>query len=190
MSKEIIGQDLVELPTAADETGAPDEQRRRFMFRDLLDDVRMDRRGFLGASMAMGAFGAMAGFAPDAEAQTPGAPGQLTCHVLDTYSGRPGGGMRVDLSVPDGSGWKVVKSTVTTDTGRPLEPLMSGDTLVPGNYMVEFFHADYFKARAYLPTPAFFDRVVHFFNVPAKTTRYHLTLVTAPWGYTTYRWKE
>lgn len=117
--------------------------------------------------------------------------GRLTCHVLDTYGGRPGGGMRVDLSMQDAGGtWKPVKSAMTVDSGRTAEPLMTGTGMQTGNFMLEFFHADYFKARAYLPTPAFYDRVVHFFEVPQPTTRYHITLVAAPWGYTTYRWKE
>ncbi|GAA5158358.1 hydroxyisourate hydrolase [Viridibacterium curvum] len=166
------------------------DSRRDFLFRGLLDDVQMDRRDFLGGAMAMGAMGALMGMPESASAQTPAGPGQLTCHVLDTYAGRPGGGMRVDLSVPDGTGWKVIKSTVTQETGRPLEPLMSGDSLKTGRYMLEFFHSDYFKRSAFLPAPAFFDRVVHFFEIPTLATRYHITLVTAPWGYTTYRWKE
>ena len=160
--------------------------RRQFLTRGLLDDANVDRRGFLGASLALGAFAALPATA-DAQAS---AEGRLTCHVLDTYSGRPGGGMRVDLSIMDTGTWKLVKSAMTVDSGRTADPLMSGAGMQTGNFMLEFFHADYFKARAFLPNPPFFDRVVHFFSVPSKTVAYHITMVTAPWGYTTYRWKE
>ena len=160
--------------------------RRNFLTRGLLDDTSMGRRDFLGATLALGALAAL-----PATANAQGvAAGRLTCHVLDSYSGRPGGGMRVDLSIQEGGAWKLVKSALTVDSGRTADPLMSGDGMQTGNFMLEFFHAEYFKVRAFLPTPPFYDRVVHFFAIPAKTVAYHITLVTAPWGYTTYRWKE
>ncbi|CAN5696428.1 hypothetical protein BH09PSE5_BH09PSE5_47280 [soil metagenome] len=165
---------------------------------DLVHDVAHDsapsrtpfsRRDFLGGSLAAAGSLAVA-MPPSALAQTAPGAGQLTCHVLDTYAGRPAGGMRVDLSILEGTTWKQIKSVMTTDPGRPAEPLMRGEGMLTGQFMLEFFHADYFKARAFLPNPPFFDRVTHFFNVPGPATRYHITLVTAPWGYTTFRWKE
>ena len=160
--------------------------RRNFLTRVLQDDTSLGRRDFLSASLALGAFAALPGTA-DAQGV---AAGRLTCHVLDTYSGRPAGGMRVDLSLQEGGAWKLVKSALTVDSGRTADPLMTGDGMQTGNFMLEFFHAEYFKVRAFLPTPPFYDRVVHYFAIPVKTVAYHITLVTAPWGYTTYRWKE
>ena len=145
----------------------------------------LSRRDLMGASLAFGAAAAL----PTSAAAQAGA-GQLTCHMLDTYGGRPGGGLRVDLSKLVAGSWTLVKSAITVDSGRTADPLMSGDSMQTGQFMLEFFHADYFKARAYLPSTPFFDRVVHFFDVPKTSTRYHITLVAAPWGYTTYRWKE
>jgi len=146
----------------------------------------MSRRGFLGAGAAIGS---LALGPPEVLAQSHD-EGRLTVHVLDTYAGRPGGGMRVDLSMQDGDSWKPVKSATTVASGRTAEPLMSGAGMLTGNFMLEFFHAEYFRRGAFLPQPAFYDRVVHFFAVPSKSSKTHITIVTAPWGYTTARWKE
>lgn len=159
---------------------------RRALFTAPADGAAsLPRRDFIGAGLALGAGAALS---TSASAQTAG--GQLTCHMLDTYDGRPGGGLRVDLSKLVGGAWTLVKSAITVDSGRTAEPLMSGDGMQTGQFMLEFFHADYFKTRAYLPSTPFFDRVTHFLEVPKTTTRYHITLVASPWGYTTYRWKE
>jgi 5-hydroxyisourate hydrolase len=152
----------------------------------------MDRRALLGGGLT---FGALAVMTDAADAQTvPAAasagPGRLTCHVLDTYSGRPGEGMKVELSMRDGAGWKLIKSAMTVPSGRTADPLMTGDGMLTGEFMLEFFHSDYFGKRAFLPNPPFYDKVVHFFSIAAKDTKYHITMVAAPWGYSTFRWKE
>lgn len=36
--------------------------------------------------------------------------GRLTTHVLDTASGIPAAGMKVELSILEGGGWKLLKS--------------------------------------------------------------------------------
>lgn len=162
-----------------------DSKRREFFSGGLLDEA-ISRRDFLGASAALGALAALP---MTAQAQQP-IDGRVTVHVLDTYAGRPGGGMRVDLSAQEGGAWKLVKSAMTVATGRTAEPMMSGDAMRTGDFMLEFFHADYFRRGAFLPQPSFYDRVVHFFSVPTMKTNYHITIVTAPWGYTTGRWKE
>jgi 5-hydroxyisourate hydrolase len=167
------------------------QDRRDFMLRGLLDEPTMDRRDFLGAGLAIGAMGAAGTLALGPEtAHAQAGVGRLTCHALDTYSGRPAGGMRVNLSIQEGTGWKLLKNVMTVDSGRTAEPLMTGEGMLTGNFMLEFFHSEYFKARAFLPNPPFYDRVVHFLSVPNKSATYHITLVAAPWGYTTFRWKE
>ncbi len=115
---------------------------------------------------------------------------RLSMHMLDTIRGEGAAGIRVDFSKLEGGSYKLVRTITTNEAGRTAEPLMTGDAMLTGNFMLEFFHAVYFKARAYPPAPPFFDRVTHFFSIPAKMTAYHITMVAAPWGYTTYRWKE
>jgi 5-hydroxyisourate hydrolase len=155
-------------------------------------NLAIDRRSLLAAGLTIGALSvgeASAQAVPPAAVGASG-PGRLTCHVLDTYSGRPAEGMKVELSTRDGAAWKLVRSAMTVGTGRTAEPLMTGEAMLTGDFMLEFFHADYFGRRAFLPNPPFYDRIVHFFAVPAKETKYHITMVAAPWGYSTFRWKE
>jgi 5-hydroxyisourate hydrolase len=146
------------------------------------------RRDFMSSAMFAGASAAMLSALPGiAQAQAP-TEGHIGVFILDTYAGRPAIGMRVDLSIQDGNGWKPVNSYASWRPG--VEPLMRGDAMVTGNYMLEFFHSEYFRPRAFLPNPPFYDRVVHFFNVPSKQTPIHITFIGSPWGYTTARWKE
>ncbi len=156
---------------------------------DMTHDPMLDRRALLGGGLTLGLLTAMNEEAA-AQAAAPSGPGRLTCHVLDTYTGKPGEGMKVELFTRDGAGWKVVKSVVTTATGRTQDPLFAGDGMMTGDFMLEFSHADYFKQRAFLPNPPFYDKVVHYFSIPTKETKYHITMVASPWGYSTFRWKE
>ena len=52
--------------------------------------------------------------------------GRLTTHVLDTASGRPAAGLRIDLYRRDGDSRTQVLSVVTNDDGRVDAPLMEG----------------------------------------------------------------
>jgi hydroxyisourate hydrolase len=115
--------------------------------------------------------------------------GALTCHVLDTHSGRPAEGIRIELSIRDGAGWKPVVTMVTTATGRTAAPLLAGDQMIAGAYRLEFCHADYFGPKAPLSDPPFYDRVAHFFAIHSPDDHFHITMIASPWGYSTYRWK-
>ena len=158
---------------------------------DTMSEVSLDRRALLGGGLTLGLLTATnEEAAAQAAATTASGPGRLTCHVLDTYTGKPGEGMKVELFTRDGQGWKVVKSVMTTATGRTQEPLFAGDGMMTGDFMLEFSHADFFRQRAFLPNPPFYDKVVHFFSIPTKDTKYHITMVASPWGYSTFRWKE
>jgi hydroxyisourate hydrolase len=114
--------------------------------------------------------------------------GELSCHVLDTYSGKPADGMRVDLSIQIAGEWKQVASMTTSATGRPAAPLLTGQDMIAGTYRLDFHHAGYFATVAPLADPPFYDQVVHFFSILTPDDHIHITVVAAPWGYSTYRW--
>ena len=112
--------------------------------------------------------------------------GDLTTHVLDTAQGRPGAGIRVELfDVNDGR--RRVTSVRTNQDGRCDAPLLDGDAFRPGQWELVFHVGEYF-ARTDLPTadPPFLDRVTIRFGI-ADDAHYHVPLLVAPWGYTTYR---
>ena len=112
--------------------------------------------------------------------------GALTTHVLDTAQGRPGSGIRVELfEVTDGR--RPVTAVRTNQDGRCEAPLLEGDAFHAGQWELVFHVGEYF-AGTDLPTadPPFLDRVTIRFGIAADA-HYHVPLLVAPWGYTTYR---
>lgn len=107
--------------------------------------------------------------------------GKLTTHVLDTASGKPGAGMRIELAKLEGRGWARLKTVTTNQDGRTDQPLLEGKDLLPGTYRLLFHVGDYFKDRAFL------DEVPVRFNVADAGAHYHVPLLCTPWSYTTYR---
>ena len=113
--------------------------------------------------------------------------GKITTHVLDTASGRPAAGMKVEFSVFEGDDWKRLKSVVTNKDGRTDEPLAQG-SLKPGQYRILFHVADYYRAQGTkLAEPPFLDRVPVRFGVADPDASYHVPLLCSPWAYSTYR---
>ena len=91
----------------------------------------------------------------------------VSTHVLDTASGRPAAGVRVEL-VRDRD---VVVAGKTDDDGRIVE-LASG--LEPGRYALVFWQ----------PSP-FFTRVE--LEVELVSGHYHVPLLVSPYGCASYR---
>ena len=104
--------------------------------------------------------------------------GRLTTHVLDLASGRPAAGVALELR-RDGAS---LARAVTDADGRTAAPLLAGDDLVAGEYELVFSVGDYFGGD-----PRFLDRVPVRFTVADPDASYHVPLLAAPWGYTTYR---
>lgn len=126
--------------------------------------------------------------AQPAPAQSPQASGRLTTHVLDTLSGKPGTGIRITFEMPDGEGWRTVKSLTTNADGRTNEPLLAGEAMAVGRYRIVFHVGEYF-ARLGVPlaSPPFLDRVPVEFAVGDARAHYHVPLLVTPWSYSTYR---
>ena len=53
---------------------------------------------------------------------------RVTTHVLDTASGKPAAGMRIEFLVEEDGDWRLVKTLATNADGRTDEPLLSGTT--------------------------------------------------------------
>lgn len=114
--------------------------------------------------------------------------GKLTTHVLDTAGGKPGAGMKIELSVLEGAAWKKLKSVQTNADGRTDAPLLEGAALAKGEYRLVFDVAAYYRGQgAALPEPPFLDRVPLRFGVADASLHYHVPMLCSPWGYTTYR---
>jgi len=166
--------------------------RRRAAARDTSDldpretsmsNHRVDRRSFLCAAVALALGAALAG--PSAFAA---GDGRLTTHVLDTYTGRPAAGVRIDFGVVDGDSFRVLKTVETNVDGRTDKPLLAGETMAVGRYQIVFHIGDYYsKLGVALPDPVFLDNVPVQFAISDATAHYHVPLLATPWSYSTYR---
>jgi 5-hydroxyisourate hydrolase len=142
-----------------------------------------DRRSLLAAAPSVAALAAV----PRAMAQ-PASSAGLTTHMLDTVSGKPAAGVRIDFAVLEGDNYRPIKTVHTNVDGRNDQPLLTGDTMRPGRYQLIFYVAEYFsKLGVPLPNPPFLDRVALQFGISDATQHYHVPLLASPWSYTTYR---
>ncbi len=107
---------------------------------------------------------------------------RISTHVLDIAKGRPAAGVGIDLYF-DG---KLIGSAVTNADGRPDTPLLSGDTIQSGQYEILFHAGQYLKLTG-TPEPLFFDEIRLQFRVVDSGANYHVPLLLAAHGYSTYR---
>jgi 2-oxo-4-hydroxy-4-carboxy-5-ureidoimidazoline decarboxylase len=114
--------------------------------------------------------------------------GRLSTHVLDTHSGRPAGGVKIELYEIGASATALLTEAVTNADGRTDEPLLSGGPLRVGRYELRFHIGEYFARNgAALSKPAFLDVVPVRFAIAEPEGHYHVPLLVTPWSYSTYR---
>jgi 5-hydroxyisourate hydrolase len=114
--------------------------------------------------------------------------GKLTTHVLDTASGKPAAGMRIDFAVLDGNDWRQLKTLHTNADGRTDEPVLAGEAMTGGHFRLLFHVADYYRGKGMqLPDPPFLGRVPLCFGISDTAAHYHVPLLCSPWSYSTYR---
>jgi 5-hydroxyisourate hydrolase len=83
---------------------------------------------------------------------------------------------------------EVLRESITNADGRCDSPLLEGEALVRGQYVLAFEAAAYFRQRgANLPDPPFLDVVELAFGVSSASSHYHVPLLVSPWSYSTYR---
>ena len=109
---------------------------------------------------------------------------KLTTHALDTYSGKPAKGMKVDVYFISEKREKI-KTVVLNNDGRPDETLV--EALETGNYELVFHVGEYFKKIIELQNPTFLNEVSVKFGVSNPKEKYHVPLLVSPWSYSTYR---
>ena len=111
---------------------------------------------------------------------------KLTTHCLDTFSGKPAKGVKVDVySVSDKR--EKLNSTVLNNNGRSDKPLVEGVNFKECQYELVFFVGDYFKKITDLPATPFLNEIVIKFGVFNSKEHYHVPLLVTPWSYSTYR---
>ena len=109
---------------------------------------------------------------------------KLTTHALDTYSGKPAKGMKIDVYFVSEKREKI-KSVVLNNDGRPDEVLI--EPIKIGNYELVFYVGEYFKKIVELQKPNFLNEVSIKFGISNLKEKYHVPLLVSPWSYSTYR---
>jgi hydroxyisourate hydrolase len=105
----------------------------------------------------------------------------LTTHVLDTASGRPAPGVKVELyRIEDGTALKVTERLTNAD-GRTDAPLLTPESFQPGRYELRFHIGAHFGGEGFL------DVVPIAVTLAAGQGHYHVPLLCSPWSYATYR---
>jgi 5-hydroxyisourate hydrolase len=107
---------------------------------------------------------------------------RISTHVLDIAKGKPAAGVEIALYVGD----SLIRSAITNTDGRTDKPLLSGDAIEPGAYALVFQAGRYLRSTG-TPEPLFFDEIRLQFLVADATGNYHVPLLLAAHGYTTYR---
>ena len=113
--------------------------------------------------------------------------GRLTTHVLDTASGKPAAGLKIEL-------WRAgndpvhLKTLTTNSDGRVDGPMLEGDDFQVGEYELRFHAGDYLRGSGIeLPEPAFLDVIPLRFGIAESDSHYHVPLLLSPYSYSTYR---
>ena len=104
---------------------------------------------------------------------------RISTHVLDIAKGEPAAGVKVELRFAGA----LLATAVTNADGRTDAPLLAGDAIPVGRYELVFHAGAYFQA----PGIHFLDEIVIRFGVSDPHGSYHVPLLAAPHGYSTYR---
>jgi hydroxyisourate hydrolase len=108
-------------------------------------------------------------------------PSALTTHVLDTSSGSPAQGVKVELWRIDAAGPVKVTERITNADGRTDTPLLTPERFVPGAYELRFHIGAHFQGVGFL------DVVPIAVRLAEGQGHYHVPLLCSPWSYATYR---
>ncbi|WP_340398493.1 hydroxyisourate hydrolase [Paenibacillus sp. FSL H8-0079] len=118
--------------------------------------------------------------------------GRITTHVLDTSKGVPAAGVRIELYTlkRDGEQESKIKvaESVTNADGRLDAPLLDGGKLESAIYELQFHVESYYAQRSLEELGQTLWTIVPIrFAVSDASSHYHIPLLIAPGGYSTYR---
>ncbi|GAA6061618.1 hypothetical protein JCM10212_000960 [Sporobolomyces blumeae] len=117
-------------------------------------------------------------------APAPPARSPITCHVLDSTSGKPAPDMRVRLDRLNTTGFVLQGQGMTDKDGRCNSLLPATTKLEVGIFKITFFTSEYFTSRGIL---SFYPFVEIPFEVKSSEEHYHIPCLLSPYSYTTYR---
>ena len=107
---------------------------------------------------------------------------RITTHVLDTASGRPASGIAVRLERSGATASAPLARATTDGDGRVRDWLPAG--VSAGRYRLVFETGPWFRAAG---QDTLYPEVIVDFEILDGAPHYHLPLLLAPFGYSTYR---
>jgi len=114
--------------------------------------------------------------------------GYLTTHVLDTARGCPAGGMTIHLYRIEGSERHHLQTAALNGDGRGAPPRGVPGPMRVGIYELVFEAGAYLRATSPATAePRFLDQIPIRFGIADEDAHYHVPLLLAPFGYSTYR---
>src|SRR5690606_25466656 len=114
------------------------------------------------------------------------AAGRLTTHVLDTMTGKPARGMRLELHFVHGDHIHHLADSYTNADGRVDQPLLGDDQFQLGEFEIRFHVGQYFERLGVELATPFLDVVPLRLAIP-EDAHYHVLLLVSPFSYSTYR---
>ncbi|MEG7379097.1 hydroxyisourate hydrolase [Bacillus subtilis] len=113
--------------------------------------------------------------------------GKLTTHILDLTCGKPAANVKIELKWP-GEEADLIKEAFTNNDGRVDAPLLAGEELVSGEYVMEFHAGDYFASQNMSSVDQPFLTIVTVrFQLADPDANYHIPLLLSPFGYQVYK---
>jgi 5-hydroxyisourate hydrolase len=113
--------------------------------------------------------------------------GYLTTHVLDTATGRPAAGLKIDLYRLEGEVRTHLRSVTTNADGRTADHILPAPEFAIGTYELVFHVGAYLDASGTpKETTRFLDMIPLRFGM-SEAMHYHVPLLLSPFGYSTYR---
>ncbi|WP_263416156.1 hydroxyisourate hydrolase [Terriglobus albidus] len=108
----------------------------------------------------------------------------ISTHILDTSAGRPAIHVAVSLLRFENNTWKPLSDACTDNDGRVRALLPPETQLTAGLYRVTFSTGEYFAARG---QQTLYPVIEITFEVRPGEQHYHIPLLLAANGFTTYR---
>ncbi|KAI5474966.1 hypothetical protein MNV49_002150 [Pseudohyphozyma bogoriensis] len=108
----------------------------------------------------------------------------ITCHVLDSTSGKPAAGMQIRVDRLSPTGFAQIATAVTDSDGRCSTLIPSSFKMEVGIFKITFMTSEYFTSRGIL---SFYPFVEIPFEVKTLDEHYHVPLLLSPYAYSTYR---
>ena len=108
---------------------------------------------------------------------------QVTTHVLDTSTGKPGRDISIRLMSKVIDKWETIAQGITNNDGRVTDLLPKGKTIAAGDYKLVFETGSYYAEKN---IKTFYPVVEIQFTI-SDDSHYHVPLLINPFGYSTYR---